>query len=100
MQTSGDRLRFVNSPIEWTRHWQDIADLPNHNGPVWGYCPDLNESDNPDGPGSIQIVRYCHLEPCAPADEADWKLCHGSMRIRVAKWASIDYPEFPDVEMT
>lgn len=75
---------------EWTKHWQDASDPPNHNGPVWGYCPSIGNED--DGYGYIEVVR-CLLDGF-DRTKYSWVNAHGNPS-PVTHWACLDNPEPP-----
>lgn len=82
------RVEFEPPIFEWTCHWQPSSSKPNHNGPVYGFCPDLGNED--EGYGMILIVRSEHLWP-----DNYWIDAHGA-RVRVTWWAEMRYPRVPD----
>ena len=71
--------------------WFDVQTLmPPHNGPVWGWCPDIGNDD--EGYGMVLIVRF-RLERFL--NGPTW-VDHRGQEVRVTKWAWLHEPDGPD----
>lgn len=79
------------------RGWH--PDIPGHNGPVWGWCPDIDivlvvrcETFGPAGPDPIE-ARLRDAEAGRPLRPI-WVDCHGEV-VCPTHWASLGDPPDP-----
>lgn len=90
MRVEYDENQYDPLPHSYSE-WQDATSydaLPNHNGPVWLYCPDIGNED--EGYGTVLVGHRRII-----GWEVEWEDTRGRL-VHPAIWCAMRYPVIPD----